>query len=84
MKCSTIGVEKYKNFPVRENPIRPPKQFQDFSSPTTICHLSILSIVWSLSVDLPPDKFLKKALSYSGHGLLLFVIMMASIIRQLG
>jgi hypothetical protein len=30
-------------------------------SPTTISHLSTLSIVWSLFVDAhPPDKFLKK------------------------
>ena len=33
----------------------------NFLSPTTICHLSTLNIVWSLFVDAhPPDKFLKK------------------------
>jgi hypothetical protein len=45
---SVLGVEKYNTAP-------------NFLSPTTICHLSTLNIVWSLFVDAhPPDNFLKK------------------------
>jgi hypothetical protein len=48
---SVLGVEKYQNHTT-----------PNFLSPTTICRLSTLSIVWSLIVDAHlPDKFLKKA-----------------------
>jgi hypothetical protein len=70
---SYSGVEKYKKFlgeNTRKNFLG---EFNTYNttpnvlSPTTICHLSTLSIVWSLFVDAhPPDKFLKKALS-SNH-----------------
>ena len=59
------GWKNTKNF-LGENTPRPPSTYDttpNFLSPTTICHLSTLSIVWSLFVDAhPPDKFLKKAL----------------------
>jgi hypothetical protein len=56
-QISVLGVEKCKKISGGRIPPNLPTSTYDFTpnffSPTTICHLSTLSIVWSLFVDAP-------------------------------